>query len=174
MPLNLPDPQLPGNPQDALQSIQRNFEALATRVNPGNFGAFAPYTPTLTAATTNPTLGTGSTRWGNYAQIGKVVVAHFGIVFGSGGSAGTGNYAISAPVKASNSMDQGLDLYFGIAKVGNNGVRSGVFRFNSSTTHFQIIYEADAGGLGVVDESSPGAWGTSGQEIWGQIIYEAA
>jgi len=30
MPLNLPDPQLPGNPQDALQSIQRNFEAVAT------------------------------------------------------------------------------------------------------------------------------------------------
>ena len=29
MPLPLPDPQLPGNPQDALQSIQRNFEALA-------------------------------------------------------------------------------------------------------------------------------------------------
>ena len=29
MSLTLPDPQLPGNPQDALQSIQRNFEALA-------------------------------------------------------------------------------------------------------------------------------------------------
>lgn len=29
MPLALPDPQLPGNPKDALQSIQRNFEALA-------------------------------------------------------------------------------------------------------------------------------------------------
>lgn len=29
MPTALPDPQLPGNPQDALQSIQRNFDALA-------------------------------------------------------------------------------------------------------------------------------------------------
>lgn len=33
MPLALPDPQLPGNPKDALQSIQRNFEALALRVS---------------------------------------------------------------------------------------------------------------------------------------------
>jgi hypothetical protein len=29
MPFPLPDPQLPGNPQDALQSIQRNFDALS-------------------------------------------------------------------------------------------------------------------------------------------------
>lgn len=29
MALPLPDPQLPGNPQDALQSIQRNFDAIA-------------------------------------------------------------------------------------------------------------------------------------------------
>lgn len=27
--LSLPDPQLPGDPRDALQSIQRNFDALA-------------------------------------------------------------------------------------------------------------------------------------------------
>jgi hypothetical protein len=30
MPLALPDPQLPADPKDALESIQRNFEALAT------------------------------------------------------------------------------------------------------------------------------------------------
>lgn len=29
MPFPLPDPQLPASPKDALQSIQRNFEALA-------------------------------------------------------------------------------------------------------------------------------------------------
>lgn len=34
MPLTLPDPQLPGDPQDALQSIQRNFEALAQTLAP--------------------------------------------------------------------------------------------------------------------------------------------
>ena len=44
MPLPLPDPQLPGNPQDALQSIQRNFEALAqTLAPPVPTGTVLPY-----------------------------------------------------------------------------------------------------------------------------------
>lgn len=44
MPLSLPDPQLPGNPQDALQSIQRNFEALAqTLAPPVPSGTVFPY-----------------------------------------------------------------------------------------------------------------------------------
>lgn len=44
MPLPLPDPQLPGNPQDALQSIQRNFEAIAqTLAPPVPTGTVLPY-----------------------------------------------------------------------------------------------------------------------------------
>ena len=44
MPLALPDPQLPGDPQDALQSIQRNFEALAqTLAPPVPTGTVLPY-----------------------------------------------------------------------------------------------------------------------------------
>ena len=44
MPLPLPDPQLPGNPEDALQSIQRNFEALAqTLAPPVPTGTVLPY-----------------------------------------------------------------------------------------------------------------------------------
>lgn len=34
MPLPLPDPQLPADPRDALESIQRNFDALATASTP--------------------------------------------------------------------------------------------------------------------------------------------
>lgn len=44
MALSLPDPQLPGNPQDALQSIQRNFEALSqTLAPPIPTGTILPY-----------------------------------------------------------------------------------------------------------------------------------
>ena len=56
MPVTLPDPQLPGDPQDALQSIQRNFEALATAPESSvtdtatySNGASAPSGRTLTA-----------------------------------------------------------------------------------------------------------------------------
>ena len=56
MPVTLPDPQLPGDPQDALQSIQRNFEALATAPESSvtdtatySNGASAPTGASLTA-----------------------------------------------------------------------------------------------------------------------------
>ena len=45
MPLPLPDPQLPGNPQDALQSIQRNFEALALAQGGPSYQTTLPATP---------------------------------------------------------------------------------------------------------------------------------
>lgn len=55
MPLPLPDPQLPSDPGDALQSIQRNFEALAaeqgsdTATATYSNGASAPTGADLTA-----------------------------------------------------------------------------------------------------------------------------
>ncbi len=61
--------------------------------------AWVSYTPALTATTTNPTLGTGSTTNGSYLQIGKDVTGSAEIVWGTAGvAAGTGNYNISLPV----------------------------------------------------------------------------
>lgn len=60
---------------------------------------WATYTPALTATTTNPTLGTGSTIAGTYQQMGKWIVGTAEIVFGTSGvAAGSGNYNISLPV----------------------------------------------------------------------------
>ena len=50
MPLSLPDPQLPADPGDALQSIQRNFDALATASTPPVTAA-ATYQNSAVAAT---------------------------------------------------------------------------------------------------------------------------
>lgn len=66
MALPLPDPQLPGNPQDALQSIQRNFEALANNASSipyffknleGAWNAGNPTTSTSGTSFTVPTSG---------------------------------------------------------------------------------------------------------------------
>jgi len=66
MPLNLPDPQLPGNPQDALQSIQRNFEALATSLVGANEIADGAITGEKIAASTTDTATTASGISGSF------------------------------------------------------------------------------------------------------------
>jgi hypothetical protein len=70
--------------------------------------ASGSYTPVLTATTTNPTLGTGSSVTGWYVHFGSIssadeyVVVGFQVVFGtSGAAAGSGTYRISLPVTAS-------------------------------------------------------------------------
>ncbi len=63
--------------------------------------AWASHTPVLTAATTNPTLGSGSVQQGRYLPVGKMVIYRFLIQFGSSGAAaGSGRYRVSLPVNA--------------------------------------------------------------------------
>lgn len=59
-------------------------------------GTWTGYTPTLTATTTNPTIGNGSII-GRYKQYGKLVVFDIEFVFGSTSTAGSGNYSFSLP-----------------------------------------------------------------------------
>lgn len=59
------------------------------------------YTPALTASTTNPTLGTGSTASGRYGRINKTVFGQLTIQFGTAGTnAGSGFYFVSLPIAA--------------------------------------------------------------------------
>lgn len=67
----------------------------------GGGSAWTTYTPTLTATTTNPTLGTGSTRSGRYIREGRKVTVLVNIKFGtSGTAAGSGFYEVTLPVDA--------------------------------------------------------------------------
>ena len=63
-------------------------------------GAWATYTPTLTGAVTNPTLGTGGSIAGQYLQAGKFLEVHIQIGFGNTPSAGSGPFSVSLPVAA--------------------------------------------------------------------------
>ena len=62
------------------------------------------FTPNLTASTTNPTLGTGSSRTGRYGQIDTLAYGQGQINFGSSGViAGSGFYFVSLPLTAQSS-----------------------------------------------------------------------
>jgi hypothetical protein len=75
--------------------------AVLTAAQMNGIGEFTNYTPVLTATTTNPTLGTGSSQNGSYARIQNLIIARFFIRFGTAGvNAGSGNYKVSLPVTA--------------------------------------------------------------------------
>jgi len=66
--------------------------------------AWETYTPALTASTTNPTLGTGSSVSGRYGQVNKIVCGQGQISFGTSGvAAGNGFYFVSLPITAQSS-----------------------------------------------------------------------
>ena len=68
-------------------------------------GAYASYTPALTAFSSNPTLGTGSSTTGFYKRLGHRVVGKAIVTFGaSGSSAGSGYYGLSLPVQPANKI----------------------------------------------------------------------
>lgn len=55
------------------------------------------YNPALTATSTNPNLGTLPTIEGEFYVTGQLVVVWINIQFGSGSTAGSGNYRVSVP-----------------------------------------------------------------------------
>jgi hypothetical protein len=76
------------------QQVRKNASGWEFSVGPRT-----TVTPTLTAATTNPTMGTGAERYGWWAYgPGPSVSYNWFIKFGTSPNAGSGAYAISAPI----------------------------------------------------------------------------
>ena len=140
------------------------------------YAAWTSYTPVLTAATTNPTLGTGSTQSGYYSQIGKFVFYRFYIAFGtSGTNAGSGSYRISLPVNAATTGGAGpttLGSLF-IFDSSTSNAYTGLMGNVSNATYLSDIYYAQGAALAAVSHNTPFAWAASDQ-IRGFIVYEAA
>lgn len=83
------------------------------------FGAWTNYTPTWTAATTNPTLGNG-TLIGRYMKVGLTCTAQINLVMGSTTTYGSGNYSWALPFASANS---------GCTYIGNAHLLSGSTRW---------------------------------------------
>ncbi len=124
------------------------------------------YTPTWTAATTNPTLGNG-TLTGAYLSAGKLTVFRVRLTIGSTTTIGSGSYAFALPATANT--------------IGNEPVGNGFIRDNSAAT-FRMRHAymnttgtvrlSDEGGAHVSD-TVPWTWASADTlNLWG--MYEAA
>lgn len=154
-------------------------EAIETQL----VGAYTTYTPTLTASTTSPTLGSGSTAVGYYKRIGRIVHGYCQIVFGTSGvAAGSGYYGLLLPVVPAN-RDQPIGIGYCYDNNDNNRF---VVAAASVSTYFwaaadrkATIVNTNVAGEGIgtgdnpVGAANPWAWEASDQ-ILIQFSYEAA
>ncbi len=127
------------------------------------------FTPTLTAASVNPNLGSGAVRYGWYAYgPGPTVTYNFFINFGSSPSAGSGGYAISIPVTCASVYGGGHPT---VGSVMCADASSGSFTVNAA-------YIGNGGttlgmvGAAPVTNSFPWTW-AAGDYIAGTIVYPA-
>lgn len=129
------------------------------------------YTPVLTALTTNPTLGTGGSTTGRYYRIGKLVIGHFGVFFGTAGAAaGSGEYRVSIPVTIASGW---IICGHGWAIDADGPMRA--FQLERGTDgNYLSMNQGDA----VANQhwfrnNVPWTW-TNNDYIRGQFMYEAA
>jgi hypothetical protein len=139
-------------------------------------GEWTSYTPVLTATTTNPTLGTGSSATGAYARVQNLIVYNFQILFGSSGVvAGVGNYKVSLPV-TSNATNAFYTATNGCTAFFDSSANSVYFAnaWLESTTNLTLLTQASFNGaLQNVSATSP-AVPAANDAISGLVIYRAA
>lgn len=164
----------PDVPRDAL-----NLATDVDTILAGYEAAWTAYTPVLTAATTNPSIGAGAV-FGAYKRLGssKLVIARFRINLGAGFTPGAGPYAISLPV-ASLPLTPVASNYGGpFAAVGTataSETATGLTTFNVSLATTTTVLLQTAATHFLLDHTGPRgiAWTATGY-IAGQVIYEAA
>lgn len=92
----------------------------------------SPYTPTLTAATTAPTLGTGGSAVGEYRILNEFILGTFKLAFGTTPGAGTGIWGFALPFAADNSFHVvGSSLTTGF---GDNDIIGTGYMFDATST----------------------------------------
>lgn len=129
------------------------------------------YTPTWTAATTNPTLGNGTIS-GHYKQIGKTVWLHIVVSVGSTTTLGSGNWQFSLPVTSSNNDGS---VTAGMAEArqqssGNNFL--GHARVSTGAAGKCDLINA-TGTAALWDSATPFAWANSDRLVF-SLFYETA
>ena len=135
--------------------------------------AWESYTPALTATTTNPTLGTGSSLGGAYARIQTMVVGWAYFAFGSSGTSnGSGDYRVSLPVTAKTSSNSGIIMgpvwmYDSSATAGFDGIGQLI-----TSTTMGILKGVGTSPI-TINATNPFTWAANDQ-IRVFFIYEAA
>lgn len=146
----------------------------------GLAAAWASYTPILTAATTNPTLGTGATQAGRYMRIGKTVLFAAYIKLGTSGvAAGSGFYSISLPVGVANATVKYLVPVLLLDSSSGTYVDATGQIEPGGTVITRIRYGGGVGAIAsttsstTVGDTTPWTW-AAGDELIVTGVYEAA
>jgi hypothetical protein len=147
------------------QTVHTDGTGLASALNA--VAVWQNWTPALTAITTDPTLGTGSSATGRYIRFGDVVLAETRIVFGTSGvAAGNGEYRVSLPVNAATASAQiGSGLIYDSSVATYRRVAA--LRGALNATVAQLVADS------VVAHNNPWTWAAS-DFITVQFMYEAA
>ncbi len=136
-------------------------------------GVWQAYTPTLTATTTNPTLGTGSSVYGEYVRVGNAVLCRGTIKFGTAAAAaGSGNYAVSLPVTVLDSRDQASSVEGDVLMLAAGVWTRGFATFGTGGDHFNIRYDSliVGGSNTTVTDAAPGVWTNNDKLSWNLIL----
>ncbi|WP_330349565.1 hypothetical protein [Streptomyces sp. NBC_00582] len=134
------------------------------------FAAWTTYTPTWTAATTNPVLNNGTIN-GRYMKIGRTTLVAFRLTMGSSTTYGSGAYSFGVPsAAASSSVDAigGTRLTSGSTYIGQLFLGSGGSAFNA--TFPTAATPANASNMTATTPATL----ASGDIMRGSIAYEAA
>lgn len=122
--------------------------------------AWTSYTPTLTATTTNPTLGS-SVLEGYYKEIDDelyLVKICYVVTTGGAFNPGSGTYSFALPFAAAAAPA----FQFGVAYVGDAGTThfAGVARVAASASAIATLVAADSTGAKTVTHNAPITWAT--------------
>jgi hypothetical protein len=165
------------SPDHAQQHSDINdaVEALEAKVAIGNtvLGAWIDYTPTWTAAFTNPVIGNGSIT-GRYSLVNKTVTAQILVVMGSTTTFGNGGYFFSLPVTAAATLVGYPALGAGWANDVSASAATTLTAqvHNSGTTLFGLRFTS-ASNNGAVNHNAPYTWAST-DFITATIQYKAA
>lgn len=160
---------------DAYATVEALTAETAARVaGDAAIGVWQSYTPSLSASTTNPTLGTGATTTGAYVKVQQTVVGWFNITFGTGATAGSGNYWIGIP--ASTNASYGGSTPVGRVRLNDSsgGVSAYFDLVPSGGTILLIRYNATwpTGADTFVTNAVPWTW-ADGDSIRGTFVYQS-
>lgn len=106
-----------------LNDLEARFAPIEAEFAAGQFVNAVSFVPQLTATTTNPTLGTGATQTGHYRRFGDWVDGFALFIFGTGATAGSGEYRVSLPIASNAPQHTPL---------------GGVWIFDNSATSFLV------------------------------------
>jgi hypothetical protein len=164
--------------RNTLRNLQHQIDVLRSKSTDGIFGV---YTPTLTATTTNPTLGTSSSTSGKWCRIGDFVFATGDIRFGTAGTAaGSGTYQISLPFRSATPQKATTDSVEGHWRATTTLAGSTSFNTNDlliqtgvsvMTAKYSLTYPTGTDTF--VTHNTPFAWAAN-HRISFTVIYEAA